>query len=1041
MKIEELQVLITANTNGLKKEIQNTQTQLGILQKAGNKTSESLVSGVNFFKRTIATVGLGTLFYQLSKNLDSSINRLDTLNNYSNVMENLKVGTEDANWSIKRLTQGIEGLPTTLDSAALAVQRFTSANKNVKASTEMYLAMNNALLAGGASYQLQATAMEQLAQAYSKGKFDMMEWRSLLVAMPGQLNQIAEAMGYVNAEKLGKDLREGNVSMNKFMQTAINLNKTGVNGFKSFEEQAMNSTNGVATSMTNVKTAITKGLAQIMDAIGRSNIASFFNSIKSAINSTVPYISAFIKLLGTAISTVSALFGKSTKKSVDNVNISLTKTGATAGNSLTSGLNKATGATKKLKKELNGLASFDDMNILKAIENSNNGGSSSGDGTGVESGDFNWTLPDTKPLDDLSSKVDEIYNKLLLYSKELFGKINFDNLVTSWKELGIASDKTMWGLIQTGDQFMRKFISPLTKWAIEKSLPNLFKDVTLSLNSIKWSEMIVASGDFFEGTSKGVSGLIDLLQSFSSIMSKAFSPLIGFNIPPALGTLGNVLNIIGTTASGAGDALRRLGDIIRPVFEKVATHLKQALTNVRDLTGAIKNNEELWNNLGKSIGYIVGLPITAVLLKTSFTIEAVSTVIDGLAFILDKVYGTIYDIGHLLGINKNSWEEEKAAAEANRLQKEQMKATEELLNSEKRKQTELNEKIKQQELEASNAEIAYTNSIKRKEQAYKALIKAQNDTGLSGEKLRESVENGTLSYEKMNETQRKVYDAYLNNQKAILEEKTASDRLNETNKKLQGSQDELKVSKNKLKDSIDKEYYATMSLAAQRAAEKGDYKELEKILNEVSNSGKKGAKEMQEQIGRDLATTKKNYDTLMKTDVPNAVKKGFEAAAKEADKSSEIGKAIVDGARIGVEKNESGFLNVMKNMASNALKAVKKKLGINSPSKEFMKLGSFTADGFVIGFENMLTGVKDVMNDFVDNTNQKLDIQFEQPSIKGLNTSGYIATLNNDIKDLNIENSNPIHLVLNVGNEKLVDQVVDGVNNKMFQNNEVVFNL
>ena len=90
--------------------------------------------------------------------------------------------------------------------------------------------MNNAVIAGGQSAELQGYAVEQLAQAYSKGKMEMEEWKSIQTAMPGQLNQIAKAMG-MTADELGEGLRNGTISMDEFMDTMVRLNKEGVDGF------------------------------------------------------------------------------------------------------------------------------------------------------------------------------------------------------------------------------------------------------------------------------------------------------------------------------------------------------------------------------------------------------------------------------------------------------------------------------------------------------------------------------------------------------------------------------------------------------------------------------------------------------------------------------------------------------------------------------------------------------------------------------------------------------------------------------------------
>lgn len=233
----------------------------------------------------IIAKGVSKAFQVMSNSMDDAISRVDTMNNFPNVMKNLGISTKESEKAIRQISKGLEGLPTTLDAGASAVQRFTSANGNIKKSTDMFLALNNALLAGGASTEIQASALEQLSQAYAKGKPDMMEWRSLQTAMPAQLKQVASAFNMTSSE-LGEALRNGSISMDDFMNKIIELNKNGTGGFASFEEQAKNSTNGLRTNITNLKTAIVRGMA---DA---------FNSINTSLkNANLPSIQQMIKKL------------------------------------------------------------------------------------------------------------------------------------------------------------------------------------------------------------------------------------------------------------------------------------------------------------------------------------------------------------------------------------------------------------------------------------------------------------------------------------------------------------------------------------------------------------------------------------------------------------------------------------------------------------------------------------------------------------------------------------------------------------------------
>lgn len=239
--------------NGLNK-MQSTS------QKAGTSI-KNIVAGLGITKL------IGAAMNQINSSIDGAVARVDTLNNFPKVMSNLGIASEEADKSIKKMSDKLAGLPTTLDQGASAVQRFTSANGDVEKSTDLFLGLNNAILAGGASSEIQASALEQLSQAYAKGKPDMMEWRTAMTAMPAQLKQVAQAMGYVSADELGEALRNGEVSMDEFMDKVAELNEKGVDGFQSFEEQARNSTGGIGTAITVAKTQVVKGVADIVEAL------------------------------------------------------------------------------------------------------------------------------------------------------------------------------------------------------------------------------------------------------------------------------------------------------------------------------------------------------------------------------------------------------------------------------------------------------------------------------------------------------------------------------------------------------------------------------------------------------------------------------------------------------------------------------------------------------------------------------------------------------------------------------------------------------
>lgn len=272
-----------------------------------NKSLDNVKDGFTIVKGVISDLissGLQRFFSQVTGSMDDAIDRLDTMNNFPKVMENLGIGAKKSEKAIKELSDGLQGLPTTLNDGALAVQRFTAKNGDVKKSVEMFLAVNDAILAGGASAQVQSSALEQLSQSYSKGKMDMTEWRSIQTAMPAQLKQVADAMG-VTTDELGEMMRQGDNTaeiMDQFIETIIRLDKDGSKGFKSFKEQAKNSTNGIKTSMTNLKTSVIRGVASLIEQFdkalnkkGLGGISGVISDISKKIGNLFKTASTWVK--------------------------------------------------------------------------------------------------------------------------------------------------------------------------------------------------------------------------------------------------------------------------------------------------------------------------------------------------------------------------------------------------------------------------------------------------------------------------------------------------------------------------------------------------------------------------------------------------------------------------------------------------------------------------------------------------------------------------------------------------------------------------
>lgn len=256
----------------------------------GSKTGQSIGKGlsVGFAAKVGAVAGITSNVFSkvasvVTSSLGSAVDRADQMNNFPKVMKNLGYSATDAAASIKKISDALDGLPTTSSAMTGMVQQLAPLTSNLDEATDIALAFNNAMLAGGASTMEQENALTQYTQMLSAGKVDMQAWRSIQAAMPGQLNQVAEAMlgAGKNSNDLYEAMKNGSISFDDFNKKVIELNQNGFGKYASFAQQAKDATQGIGTAMENVKNRVAKAVQKIIDAVGVENIAGAINRFSS----------------------------------------------------------------------------------------------------------------------------------------------------------------------------------------------------------------------------------------------------------------------------------------------------------------------------------------------------------------------------------------------------------------------------------------------------------------------------------------------------------------------------------------------------------------------------------------------------------------------------------------------------------------------------------------------------------------------------------------------------------------------------------------
>lgn len=271
------------------------------MDKTGASTSRltDIVKGSGVFK--LIEKGVNAVV----ASLDSAIDRYDTMNRFPMMLQQMGYGADDANAAVQRLSDGVQGLPTTLDSVVSTAQRLTVLTGNLDQSVDTTLALNNAFLASGAGADGAARGLEQYIQMLSRGEVDMESWRTLQETMGLALNRTAEAFGFAGESAqsdLYAALQSGEITFSQFNAKLLELN----NGVGGFADMAKTSSIGIKTAWTNLSTAIVRGAASIIESVDDGLSETKFKSIQNVIESVGKGIEAAMKATAPAIKLVAS---------------------------------------------------------------------------------------------------------------------------------------------------------------------------------------------------------------------------------------------------------------------------------------------------------------------------------------------------------------------------------------------------------------------------------------------------------------------------------------------------------------------------------------------------------------------------------------------------------------------------------------------------------------------------------------------------------------------------------------------------------------
>ncbi|OTN76721.1 hypothetical protein A5886_001800 [Enterococcus sp. 8G7_MSG3316] len=277
------------------------------IKDLGDTTNKSSIS-VKELATSFGLVKVASVAFNVMKSsINGAVSRFDTLNQFPKVLEAMGVSAEDAEMSMAKLSDGIDGLPTTLDEISSNAQRMYTSFGDMDKATDTTVALNNALLGSGSNSAKAQRGVEQYMRALQRGQMDMTIWSTLSETMDVGLVKIAESFGY--AGKSAKDdlysaLKDGTVTLDDFNDKLIEVGTgTGV-----MAELARENSLGVATSFGNLQTAAVRGLANVIDALNDLSKEVTGNDIAQNIDSMKGVVNAAFSLMTDAVKKTTPLF-------------------------------------------------------------------------------------------------------------------------------------------------------------------------------------------------------------------------------------------------------------------------------------------------------------------------------------------------------------------------------------------------------------------------------------------------------------------------------------------------------------------------------------------------------------------------------------------------------------------------------------------------------------------------------------------------------------------------------------------------------------
>ncbi|MGM0189690.1 tape measure protein [Enterococcus sp. AZ147] len=976
MEQYSVKAILSAIDSGFTSTMGGAKKSMSGLEDNTQKTNMSIMkmaAGAAVFK------GLTIATNVLTASVGKAVDRYDTLNSYPRVLEQLGYSTMEADSSTRKLSEGINGLPTSLDEVVSTAQRLTILTGNLEDSTDLTIALNNAFLASGSSSAQASRGTEQYITMLSRGEVNLTSWRTLQETMGYALSETAKKMGIASgdANELYDALNDGLFTFDEFSAALIECSEQA----GGFAEVALTASEGVRTSFENVKTSVVRNLANIIEAfddmlvdVTGLNIAGHLNKLKDVVDTSMGAMTKVIKVFGSTLSTLlpivkpltPALVGMATAMAVHKVvqkSVAAVKTYQTVLSAY-----KATtlGVTAAVKKK----------EIAERISIAAEEQGLSVTATKIALSKTNLAV--TKAV----TAVQKAYNSTLVFSSSAM------TAYATKKGIMTALTKT-----QT--------VAAIAQGVAEKTL--------LGITTAKSSIMLKLTA-------------VTTANSGATLLATGATKAFGIALKVAMGPIGWVTLAVGALAGGIYALVKRFngGTEAGKEFEKQTSQLSKATDKAVDSTQsnaeAHKENVSQINasagasqNLARNIQELADKENKSASEKAYLKaqIEQLNGSVDGLNLSYDEQTDSLNMTADAMESYINSF---KKQAEASAYQERLKQATMDLITVEEQrnevlakkgeveKDTAISERERKKVLEDLDEQLL---ALDESHGTLSSSIDVYGEKAASAyESVAEATDKSRISFEDLSESQQAAvstlidrYDALAKGAQNAFEkmrhetEETTQSMLETLNHNVDQTQ---KYAENLAKlheragsgshenfkkwlDTLTEDNAAELAVLVNMTDE--EMKQYEEALERGAKAGMTGVAVETglgiDEVGETLG--------IFASEMPKTLREKMEAEMPG------VGAAIPDGMKIGIEEGKEGCVDAAREMMKQLIQASKDEAGVNSPSRVYKEMGGHLIDGLVLGIDgkqsNAVTAMQKVlqaMQKTVDAESKSMATSFDQ---------------------------------------------------------------